>query len=106
TERYNEIYTPTTLLGVYTNTLNTSADGEIILTRGHNGIPNAKEYYGYYYETLRSPNPNHYIKIRVSNILRGKLNDNKIYLLKGYMEKRMNSSSIKLMYLLQRENET
>ena len=100
-EKFQNIYTPGTILGVYASALHTSTDGRIVLAKGVYSISqNQKEYGGYYYDTLKSPNDNKSIKAKVPSLLRSKLENDQIYIFKGYIEKRINFSAIELVFVV------
>lgn len=94
---FENIYTPGSLLGVYTNAIKTPADAKMIMIRGRLEIlQNQKEYVGYYFDTLKSIDENRSIKIKISAHLRSSLVNNGVYVFKGYVEKKMLFSSIEL----------
>jgi exodeoxyribonuclease VII large subunit len=100
-QQFQNVYSPGTLLGVYASAIHTQADGKILLARGiYQASQNQKEYYGYYYETIQSPNENKSIRIKIPSILRSKLDNNQIYIFKGYIEKKINFSSIELVFVV------
>lgn len=100
-KEFQNVYSPRTLLGVYANAMRTNADGKIILAKGIYQIAqNQKEYSGYYYDSLKSLNGNESIKIKVPSLLRSTLENNSIYLFKGYVEKKINFSSIELVLVI------
>jgi hypothetical protein len=100
-QEFQQVYSPGTLLGVYANALHTQLDGEIILARGILQISqNSKEFYGYYYDTIKSPIENKSIKAKIPVLLRHKLENNLIYIFKGYIEKKINFSSIELVFVV------
>jgi len=100
-QQFHNIYSPGTLLGVYASAIHTQADGKILLARGIYLVSqNQKEYSGYYYETIQSPNENKSIRIKIPGLLRSKLENNHIYIFKGYIEKKINFSSIELVFVV------
>jgi exodeoxyribonuclease VII large subunit len=100
-QEFQNIYSPSTLLGVYATALHTPADGKIVLARGiYQQTPNQKEYSGYFYDTIKSPNENKSIRIKISGLLRSKLENNIIYIFKGYIEKKINFSAIELVLVV------
>jgi exodeoxyribonuclease VII large subunit len=100
-QQFQNVYSPGTLLGVYANALHTPLDGNIVLAKGvFQPSKSPKEYNGYYYDTIKSPNDNKSITARIPSLLRSKLENNSIYIFKGYVEKRINFSSIELVFVV------
>ena len=98
---FKEVYSPTTLLGVYASAIRSAADGRVILARGVYQIaPNQKDYGGYYYDSIKSPNENKAVKARIPSLLRSKIENNQIYTFKGYIEKKISFSSIELVFVI------
>lgn len=98
---FQNVYSPSTLLGVYANAVHTPLDGMIVLARGVLQIAqNQKEYSGYFYDTIKSPNENKTIKAKIPSQLRSKLENNLIYTFKGYIEKKINFSAIELVFVV------
>jgi len=98
---FQNVYSPGTLLGVYASAIHSQADGKILLARGiYMVAQNQKEYNGYFYETIQSPNENKSIRAKIPSLLRSKLENNQIYIFKGYIEKKINFSSIELVFVV------
>jgi exonuclease VII large subunit len=98
---FQNVYSPRTLLGVYSNALRTTADGRVIIAKGIFQLAqNQREYSGFYYDILKSLNGNESIKIKVPSLLRIKLDNNSVYLFKGYVEKKINFSAIELVLVI------
>lgn len=98
---FQNIYSPATLLGVFANALKSPADGRLLLARGeYQASINAKEYSGYYYEDIKSPSDNKFIKAKIPAFVRSKLENQNIYIFKGYIEKRIGNSSIELIFVV------
>jgi len=95
------IYSPSSLLGVYANALRTVADGKIILAKGiyQVGITR-RDYGGYFYDTIKSQNENKSIGIKITGQLRSQLENNLVYVFKGYIEKKINFSNIELILVV------
>jgi hypothetical protein len=88
-------------LGVFANAIRSPADGRLLLAKGeYQAAQNAIEYSGYYYEVIKSPNDNKFIKAKIPSLLRSKLENNFIYLFKGYIEKSIKASSIDLLFVV------
>lgn len=100
-EEFQNIYSPSTILGVFANAIKTNADGKIILARGeYQEADNSKQYSGYYYENIKSQNDNKFIKAKIPALLRSKLENNNIYIFKGYIEKKISHSTIELLFVV------
>ena len=91
---FQNVYSPTTILGVFANALKSPVDGRMILAKGeYQAAQNSKEYGGYYYDDIKSPNDSKYIKARIPSLIRSKLENHNIYVFKGYIEKKISFSS-------------
>lgn len=100
-QEFQNVYSPSTILGVYANALKSPVDGRIILAKGeYQATQNSKEYSGYYYDDIKSPNENKYIKARIPSMIRSKLENHNIYVFKGYIEKRISFSTIELVFVV------
>jgi exodeoxyribonuclease VII large subunit len=98
-DEFEHLYSPATLLGVYASAIRTPADARLILARGvFQASQSPREYAGYYYDSLKGVNDNGNIKLRVPGLLRSKLENNQVYIFKGYVEKRVNFSAIELIF--------
>jgi hypothetical protein len=98
---FENVYSPTTILGVYANAIHTRADNRIILAKGQYQIdPTQRIYGGYFYDSIKSPDDSKSIKIKITGQLRGKLQNNLIYIFKGYIEKKISFSSIELVLVV------
>ena len=98
---FQNVYSPSTILGVFANALKSPVDGRIILARGeYQAAQNSKEYSGYYYDDIKSPNDNKFIKARIPSMLRSKLENHNIYLFKGFIEKKISFSTIELVFVV------
>lgn len=105
---FQNVYSPGTLLGVYAAALRTPVEGRMVLARGiFQGSPVARMYNDYYYDSIRSVYENKVVKARIPAVLRNKLENNQVYLFKGYVEKKVTLSAIELQFVvdevLQRE---
>ena len=79
--KYENVYSPSSLLGVYANALRTPVDGKIILAKGiFIKSDSKKDYSGYFYDSIKSTNDNISIKAKIPSLLRSKLENNSIYL--------------------------
>jgi len=100
-KEFQNVYSPSTILGVYANAIKSPVDGKIILAKGEYQVAqNSKEYGGYYYDDIKSPNDNRFIKAKIPALLRSKLENRDIYLFKGYIEKRIGFSTIDLVFVV------
>jgi exodeoxyribonuclease VII large subunit len=110
-QEFKDVYSPSSLLGVYAAALRTPADGRILLARGaYQLAPNQREYSGYFYDSIKSLNENKFIKSKTSSLIRHKLENNAVYTFKGFIEKRVSFSAIELVFviddILQKEENT
>lgn len=100
-KEFQNIYSPSTILGVYSNLIRTQVDGKVILARGiYQYSQNQKEYGGYFYDSISSPNDNKSVRTKTPKLLRTKLEDNTTYIFKGYIEKKISFSSIELIFVI------
>ncbi len=98
---FQNVYSPTTILGVFANALKSPVDGRMILAKGeYQAAQNSKEYGGYYYDDIKSPNDSKYIKARIPSLIRSKLENHNIYVFKGYIEKKISFSTIELVFVV------
>jgi len=98
---FQNVYSPTTILGVFANALKSPVDGRMILAKGeYQAAQNSKEYGGYYYDDIKSPNDSKYIKARIPSLVRSKLENHNIYVFKGYIEKKISFSTIELVFVV------
>lgn len=100
-QEFQNVYSPSTILGIFASALRTPADGRVILAKGeYQASLNSKEYSGYYYDEIKSPNDNKFLKVKIPSLLRSKLENKFIYIFKGYIEKNIKSSSIDLVFVV------
>lgn len=100
-QEFQNVYSPSTILGVFANAIKSPIDGKIILAKGeYQPAQNSKEYSGYYYDDIKSPNDNKFIKAKIPALVRSKLESHNIYLFKGYVEKRISFSTIELVFVV------
>jgi hypothetical protein len=98
---FQNVYSPGTLLGVFASAIRSPVDGKIVLAKGiYQQQPHSKVYGEYFYDIIKSPYENKHIKIRIPGILRNKLENNQVYLFKGFMEKKINFSAIELTFVI------
>lgn len=98
---FENVYSPGTLLGVYAAALRTPVEGRMVLARGiFQASPLARVYNDYYYDSIRSVYENKVVKARIPALLRNKLENNQVYLFKGYVEKKVTLSAIELQLVV------
>lgn len=96
-QEFVQIYSPSSILGVYALALKTPVDGKIVFAKGVYERQDKKEYSGYFYDKLKSIDDNKSIGLRLSSLLRSKLENGQTYLIKGFIEKKVNFSNIELI---------
>ncbi len=96
----NPVYhSPNTILNIYAGYLRTLVDNKVITVKGiYNNDPNAKLYSGYYYEILKGENDVAVLKIKVPALVRSKLQNKQIYVFSGFLEKKVATSSVELVF--------
>jgi exodeoxyribonuclease VII large subunit len=92
-----DLYTPTSLIGVYANQLRTELDGKLILIQGKISL-NAvhKVYGGYFYANLLGMNDTSSITLVVPEKMKVQLVQGDIYTFKGFIDKKVNNNGIQL----------
>jgi exodeoxyribonuclease VII large subunit len=96
--RFQQVYSPSTLLGVFSAAIKSPADARLILARGiYQPAPASREYAGYFYDSLKGVHDNGIIKLRLPSLLRSKLKQNHVYVFRGFVEKRIGFSAIELI---------
>lgn len=96
-----KIYSPASIVGIFNNALRLPETVTLILIKGRYIAGQGKSYAGYYYEFLYSEGGPASIGLKIGNVLRTKLQDNEVYVLKGYVEKRIRNSSIDLVFVVE-----
>ena len=92
------IYSPGSVLGLFSNALKINATINLIYLKGRYSFGGGKAYGNYYYDHLFSESDTVSIGVKVSSLLRSKIENNEIYTLKGYIEKSIKNSSIELRF--------
>ncbi|MFC4163938.1 exodeoxyribonuclease VII large subunit [Epilithonimonas zeae] len=95
-----QIYSPSLVLGLFNNAIKLNATVNIIYLKGRYVFGNGKSYGSYYYDQLFSESDNISLGVKISSLLRSKIQNNEIYLLKGFIEKSIKSSSIELRFVV------
>ena len=95
-----EIYSPTSVLGIFNNALRLPATVNLILLKGRYAFGAYKAYGNYYYDLLYSESDSVSIGVKISSLLRSKIQNNEIYTLKGFIEKNVKNSSIQLLFVV------
>lgn len=95
-----QIYSPSSVLGLFSNALKLNATINLIYLKGRYAFGGGKAYGSYYYDNLFSESDNLSIGVRISTLLRTKIENNEIYTLKGYIEKSIKNSSIELRFVV------
>jgi hypothetical protein len=97
-ERY-QIYSPASVVGTFNNALIIPQTLHLIYLKGRYTAGQGKSYAGYYYDYLYSESDTTSISLKLSGILRSKLINNEVYVLKGFIEKSIRNSSIDLRFV-------
>lgn len=94
------IYSPASVLGLFSNALKTSTTVNLVYLKGRYSFGGGKAYGSYYYDLLFSESDPISIGVRISALLRTKIQNNQIYTLRGYIEKSIKNSSIELRFVV------
>lgn len=94
-------HSPNTILSIYAGFLRTVVDNKLISVRGiYIGDPNAREYSGYVYESIKGESDNASLKIKVPVKVRSKLQSKQIYVFSGLIEKKIGNSTVELVFCI------
>jgi len=99
-EQTYQIFSPSSILGLFNNALKLTATVNLIYLKGRYSFGAGKAYGNYYYDHLFSEADNVSIGLRISALLRMKIQNNELYTLRGYIEKSIKSSSIELRFVV------
>lgn len=94
------IYSPASVIGIFSNALKLNATVNLIYLKGRYAFGGGKSYGNYYYDLLFSEGDHTSIGIRISSLLRSKITNNEIYTLRGFIEKSIKNSSIELRFVV------
>lgn len=95
-----QVYSPGSVLGLFSNALKLNATVNLIYLKGRYSFGGGKAYGNYYYDNLFSESDTISIGVRVSALLRSKIENNEIYTLRGYIEKSIKNSSVELRFVV------
>lgn len=95
-----QIYSPSSVLGLFSNALKINATINLIYLKGRYAYGGGKAYGNYYYDNLFSESDNISIGVRVSALFRTKIVNNEVYTLRGYIEKSIKNSSVELRFVV------
>ncbi|MGO4708928.1 exodeoxyribonuclease VII large subunit [Chryseobacterium sp. 2TAF14] len=95
-----QTYSPSSVLGLFSNSLKLNATINLIYIKGRYSFGGGKAYGHYYYDILFSESDNSSIGVRISSLLRTKIENNKVYTFKGFIEKSIKNSSIELRFVV------
>ena len=95
-----QIYSPGSVLGLFSNALKINATVNLIYLKGRYAYGGGKAYGNYYYDNLFSESDNMSIGVRISALLRTKIINNEVYTLRGYIEKSIKNSSVELRFVV------
>ena len=94
------VYSPTSVIGIFNNALKLPATVNLIYLKGRYSYGGGKAYVNYYYDFLFSESDSVSIGVKMPGLLRSKIENNEIYTLRGYIEKRLRNSSIDLVFVV------
>lgn len=94
------VYTPASVIGIFSNALKLNATVNIIYLKGRYSFGGGKAYGNYFYDLLFSEGDHVSIGVRISSLLRSKMINNEIYTLRGFIEKSIKNSSIELRFVV------
>lgn len=94
------VYSPASLIGIFSNALKLNATVNLIYLKGRYAYGGGKSYGNHYYDLLFSEGDHTSIGIRISSLLRSKITNNKVYTLRGFIEKSIKNSSIELRFVV------
>ncbi|SMP12534.1 MULTISPECIES: exodeoxyribonuclease VII large subunit [Chryseobacterium] len=94
------IYSPASVIGIFSNALKLNATVNLIYLKGRYAFGGGKSYGNYYYDLLFSEGDHTSIGIRISSLLRSKITNNEIFTLRGFIEKSIKNSSIELRFVV------
>ena len=94
------IYSPASVIGIFSNALKLNATVNLIYLKGRYAFGGGKSYGNYYYDLLFSEGDHTSIGIRISSLLRSKIVNNEVYVLRGFIEKSIKNSSIELRFVV------
>lgn len=95
-----QIYSPAAVIGLFNNALKLNATVNLIYLKGRYSYGAGKAYVNYYYDFLYSESDNTSMGVKMPGILRSKIVNNDIYILRGFVEKRIKNSSIELVFVV------
>lgn len=93
-----QIYSPASVVGSFNNALIIPQTLSLIYLKGRYTAGHGKSYAGYYYDLFYSESDTTSISVKLSGILRSKLVNGEVYILKGFIEKSVRNSSIDLRF--------
>lgn len=95
-----QIYSPTSVIGIFNNALKLPVTVNLIYLKGRYSFGGGKAYVNYYYDFLFSESDSVSIGVKMPGLLRSKIENNEIYTLRGFIEKRLRNSSIDLVFVV------
>lgn len=97
-ENIYQIYSPASVVGSFNNALIIPQTLSLIYLKGRYTAGQGKSYAGYYYDLFYSESDTTSISVKLSGMLRSKLINGEVYILKGFIEKSVRNSSIDLRF--------
>ncbi|KEY20327.1 exodeoxyribonuclease VII large subunit [Kaistella antarctica] len=95
-----QVYSPTSVLGIFSNALKLPATINLIYLKGRYSYGGGKAYSNYYFDLLYSEGGSISIAVKMSATLRSKINNGDVYTLRGFIEKKVRNSSIELVFVV------
>ncbi len=96
----NTVYSPSSVIGLFSNALKLNATVNIIYLKGRYSFGGGKAYGHYFYDLLFSEGDHVSIGVRISSLMRSKMINNELYTLRGFIEKSIKNSSIELRFVV------
>jgi ElaB/YqjD/DUF883 family membrane-anchored ribosome-binding protein len=86
------IHSPFTLINLFANALNPKDSGKILFIKGKYSGNGRKNYGGYFFDALREETSTHSLTLKIHENLRPTLQEDRLYLFKGILERKINDS--------------
>lgn len=100
TEDTIPIHSPQSIIGIFNNALKLPVTTNLVYLKGKYTFGQGKSYGGYYYDYLYAESSPSSIGTKISTLLRSKIIPNELYVLRGFVEKRIKNSSIELVFVV------
>lgn len=87
------IHTPLTLANIFSNLIAARQERDVLFIQGVYQATGRKNYGGMFYDQLRDEIDRQVITIKVPELLRPRLTEGRVYVLKGYLERKVKEDS-------------